>query len=69
VQVRRGYFYGPEVDWWSVGCVIYKMMTGDDYQRVYDYRNIYPRHLTEDAISIMEMVRINCDSRNTSQSL
>ena len=34
-EVRRGDRYGPEVDWWSVGCVVYEMMLGK-CRRSYD---------------------------------
>ena len=53
-EVRRGDLYGPEVDWWSVGCVIFEMMLGT-CRASYDciYRELFPTQLTHAAASIV----------------
>ena len=53
-EVRHGMFYGPEVDWWSVGCVMHDMMLGDyHYSRHFARLQRYPTSLTQDAVSII----------------
>ena len=55
-EIRRGYSYGPEVDWWSVGCVIFEMMLGD--RDVFNYflnHQQFPKYrLTKDAVSVVK---------------
>jgi len=54
-EVRRGDKYGPEVDWWSVGCVLYEMMLGtcrDSNDFIFLER--FPTHLTPYAVSILK---------------
>ena len=62
--------YGPEVDWWSVGCVMYDMKLGKYlYSKVLVHPERYSTCLTQDAVSILRMVSINCGTRNTLVSL
>jgi len=70
VQIFEDTVYGPEVDWWSVGCVIYDMVMGKRNRRKVLVRpKQYPSYLTQDAISILRKVNINCGTRDTLQSL
>jgi serine/threonine protein kinase len=53
-EIRRGDLYGPEVGWWSVGCVVYEMMLGmcrDSYDCV--CREQFPTYVTHAAVSIL----------------
>ena len=45
--------YGPEVDWWSVGCVMFEMMLGDGSVLNYFLNHQqFPKYLlTQDAVS------------------
>jgi serine/threonine protein kinase len=53
-EIQRGCLYGPEVDWWSVGCVMFAMMVGKC--RPEDHHpERYPLRLTKDAVSIINM--------------
>ena len=53
-EVRHGFFYGPEVDWWSVGSVMYDMFWGNWRSSGHlARRQRYPTSLTRDAISII----------------
>ena len=53
-EVRHRMFYGPEVDWWSVGCVMHDMMLGVYlYSRHLTRLQRYGTSLTQDAISII----------------
>jgi hypothetical protein len=53
-EIRRCCGYGPEVDWWSVGCVMQDMMFGLCCRsEVCVYHKWYPTYLTEDGASIL----------------
>lgn len=69
LQVHKGLPYGCEVDWWSVACVMFDMMTGRCRTEVLVPPKQYPPHMTPDAVSILRMVSINCGTSNTLQSL
>ena len=59
-----GFKYGPEVDWWALGIVMYGMMFGRltfklpkelrYLANIFNFRAEYPWRLTEDAVSILE---------------
>jgi serine/threonine protein kinase len=64
----RGFTYGPEVDWWALGIVMYGMMVGRVpfnipielryLANTFKFRAKYPRNLTGYAVYILEGVRI-----------
>jgi len=33
-EIHQGCLYGPEVDWWSVGCVMFNIMLGKYVQKI-----------------------------------
>jgi serine/threonine protein kinase len=63
-----GYRYGPSVDWWALGVVMYRMMVGWHpfqgvamtavYEKIIFDRVVYPRRLTMSAVSILKGVSI-----------
>ena len=56
-EIQRGRLYGPEVDWWSVGCIMFDMMVGDcPAEEDLLYPEEYPLCLKKDAISILNML-------------
>jgi hypothetical protein len=62
--------YGPEVDWWSVGCVMDDMLLGRDHNvDVLNHPELYQTGVSLDAVSIIKRVSINYGTRNTLQSL
>jgi len=64
----RGLKYGPEVDWWALGIVMYQMMVGENpfkspkelsyHAKIVHFTLVYPWSLTGDAKSILEGVSI-----------
>jgi len=64
----RGLKYGPEVDWWALGVVMFGMMVGrlpfdlpkhlSYHEKVLQSCVKYPSNLTGDAVSILEGVSI-----------
>ena len=61
-EIRQGRLYGPEVDWWSVGCVMFDMMLGKCRLEDLFHPERYPLYLTKDAVSILNMF-LNTDPR------
>ena len=54
-EIRRDDLHGPEVDWWSVGCVVYEMMLGKCRDsNVCVHRERFPSYLTKDAVSVLK---------------
>ena len=54
-EIRQGKEYGPEVDWWSVGCVIYEMLIGEclsSYDSV--HHASLPKYLMPSAVRIVK---------------
>ena len=54
-EIRVGCKYGPEVDWWSVGCVIYEMLIGEclgSYDSV--WLDSLPKYLMPSAVYIVK---------------
>jgi len=54
-EIREGDDYGPEVDWWSVGCVIYEMLIGEclsSYNSVCCHS--LPKYLMPSAVHIVK---------------
>ena len=54
-EIRQGKKYGPEVDWWSVGCVIYDMLMGKCL-RLYDavHCEQFPKYVMPSAVLIVK---------------
>jgi serine/threonine protein kinase len=60
--------YGPEVDWWALGIVMYQIMVGEHpfkspkglsyHAKILHFNVFYPWSLTGDAVSILEGVSI-----------
>jgi serine/threonine protein kinase len=59
-EVHQGLPYGCEVDWWSVGCVTYDMMTGKCRSKVLVPPKRYPPYMMQDAVSILRMFLNKC---------
>jgi serine/threonine protein kinase len=38
-EIHQGCLYGPEVDWWSVGCVMFDTMLGKCVQKILSFLN------------------------------
>jgi len=70
VQIIEGHLYGPEVDWWSVGCVMDDMLLGRGHDvDVLLHPERYQVCVSQDAVSIIKMVSMNYVTTNTLQSL
>ena len=54
-EIRQGKQYGPEVDWWSVGCIIYKMLMGTSLSSYDDVHcDRFPTYLMPSAVCIVK---------------
>jgi serine/threonine protein kinase len=58
-QIQNRYQYGREVDWWSVGLVMYNMMLGMYHYSVFVHPVLYPPYLSQEAVSILRSVSTN----------
>ena len=64
----RGLGYGPEVDWWALGIVMFEMMAGHHpfsfpkgprlAEKILKNTVLYPRRLSWNAMSILNGVSI-----------
>ena len=64
----QGSRYGPEIDWWALGIVMYEMMVGHHpfcipkgpplRQKIMKNTVLYPRRLSVSAMSILNGVSI-----------
>jgi len=55
-EIHQGHLCGPEVDCWSVGCMMYEMMLGKcRLSKVCVHRERFPKYLTQDAVSVLKM--------------
>jgi serine/threonine protein kinase len=61
-----GFNYGPAVDWWALGIVMYEMMVGQHpfqlpktspyWEKILNNSVSYPQRLTPSAVSILKGV-------------
>jgi Protein kinase domain. len=58
MQILQEKPYGPEVDWWSFGVTLHKMMVGELPAKVLGHPDQYPSCLSGKAVSILMMVSI-----------
>jgi serine/threonine protein kinase len=54
-EIHQGRVYGPEVDWWSLGCVMFDTMLGMCRSEDLFHPERYPLYLAKDAASILNM--------------
>ena len=54
-EIHQGHQYGTEVDWWSVGCIMFEMMVGNCPEEDLLYPE-YPLFLKKDVVSILNML-------------
>lgn len=69
-QILQELDYGPSVDWWALGVLMYEMMAGqppfeadnedDLFESIMNDDVLYPVWLTKNVVNVLEGVSVTC---------